>query len=115
MCMKIIMNIHKRFERFCMENKHYFYVLECRDNTLYAGYTNHLERRIAAHNAKKGAKYTKPRTPVTCIHYEVFETKQEAMRQDIHFCHKPFHAAIKLLHFFDVGEFDVVNPCFFMS
>ena len=85
MCMKIIMNIQKRFERFCMENKHYFYVLECRDHTLYAGYTNDLERRIAAHNAKKGAKYTKPRTPVTCIHHEIFETKQEAMRQEYAF------------------------------
>ena len=79
------MNIRKRFERFCMENKHYFYVLKCRDNTLYAGYTNNLEKRIAVHNAGKGAKYTKPRTPVTCIHHEVFETKQEAMRQEYAF------------------------------
>ncbi|CAM5212620.1 Putative endonuclease OS=Ureibacillus acetophenoni OX=614649 GN=SAMN05877842_12311 PE=3 SV=1 [Ureibacillus acetophenoni] len=64
-----------------METKanHFFYVLECADHTLYAGYTNNLEKRIATHNAGKGAKYTKPRTPVKCVYYETFETKQEAM------------------------------------
>lgn len=41
-----------------METKHYFYVLECRDESLYAGYTNNLEKRIAAHNAGKGKIYT---------------------------------------------------------
>ncbi|WP_431028570.1 GIY-YIG nuclease family protein [Lysinibacillus sp. LZ02] len=68
-----------------MENKHYFYVLECNDHTLYAGYTNHLERRIATHNAGKGAKYTKVRIPVKCIYYETFESKQEAMRKEYAF------------------------------
>lgn len=28
-----------------MGNNHYFYVLRCKDDTFYAGYTNHLERR----------------------------------------------------------------------
>ncbi|MDF2903403.1 MAG: nuclease superfamily protein, partial [Bacillus sp. (in: firmicutes)] len=44
-----------------MENKHYFYVLECRDGSFYGGYTNHLERRIMQHNEGKGAKYTRGR------------------------------------------------------
>ena len=51
------------------ENSHYFYVVECRDASFYAGYTNNLEKRIATHNAGKGAKYTKSRGPVKCIHY----------------------------------------------
>lgn len=66
-------------------SKHYFYVLECSDNSLYAGYTNHLEKRIATHNAGKGAKYTKARGPVRCIYYETFETKQQAMRAEYAF------------------------------
>ncbi|HWL25001.1 MAG TPA: GIY-YIG nuclease family protein [Ureibacillus sp.] len=70
-----------------METKasHYFYVLECADHTLYAGYTNNLEKRIATHNAGKGAKYTKPRTPVNCVYYETFETKEQAMRAEYAF------------------------------
>lgn len=60
-------------------------MVECRDHSLYAGYTNNLEKRVATHNAGKGAKYTRARLPVTCIHYEIFETKQEAMRMEYAF------------------------------
>lgn len=67
------------------ESKHFFYVVKCRDNSFYAGYTNNLERRIATHNAGKGAKYTRARLPVQCVHFETFETKQEAMRMEYAF------------------------------
>ena len=36
----------------------YVYILKCSDNTLYTGWTNNLEKRIATHNSGKGAKYT---------------------------------------------------------
>ncbi|ATP38598.1 endonuclease [Solibacillus sp. R5-41] len=71
------------------ENKHYFYVLECRDTSYYAGYTNDLEKRITVHNTGKGAKYTRARGPVKCIYYELFETKQEAMRAEYAFKQLP--------------------------
>lgn len=45
----------------------FVYILICSDQTLYTGITNNLEKRLAAHNNKKGAKYTKYRTPVTLI------------------------------------------------
>ncbi|MGR6907185.1 MULTISPECIES: GIY-YIG nuclease family protein [Lysinibacillus] len=66
-------------------NNHYFYVLECADQTLYAGYTNNIEKRVAVHNAGKGAKYTRARGPVKCIYKEIFETKQAAMRAEYAF------------------------------
>lgn len=68
-----------------METKHYFYVLECNDTTLYAGYTNDLEKRIKTHNDKKGAKYTKYRTPVKLIFAQTFETKSDALKQEYAF------------------------------
>lgn len=40
------------------------YLLRCADGTLYAGITNDLEHRLIAHNAGKGAKYTRGRRPV---------------------------------------------------
>ncbi len=35
------------------------YILLCSDGSLYTGWTNSLPERIAAHNAGKGAKYTR--------------------------------------------------------
>lgn len=60
----------------------YTYIVKCRDGTLYTGWTNDLERRIHAHNSKKGAKYTKSRTPVKLVYYESFPTKSEAMKRE---------------------------------
>lgn len=71
-----------------MEHNHYFYVLRCKDDTFYAGYTNNLERRLKAHNSGRGAKYTRGRTPVKCIYYEVYETKREAMQKEYAFKQK---------------------------
>ena len=65
-----------------MNDKAYTYMLECRDGSLYTGWTNNLEKRVACHNAGKGGKYTASRLPVKLVYYEIFETKQEAMRRE---------------------------------
>jgi len=57
-------------------------MVECSDGSLYTGWTTDLEKRIRAHNTKKGAKYTKSRTPVKLVYYERFATKEEAMRRE---------------------------------
>lgn len=67
------------------KDKHYFYVLECVDKTLYAGYTTDLERRLSEHNSGTGAKYTRTRTPVKYVYYEEYETKSEAMKREYAF------------------------------
>jgi putative endonuclease len=54
----------------------------CSDNTLYCGYTNNLNKRIAAHNSGKGAKYTKTRTPVKLVYNETFDNKSDAMKRE---------------------------------
>ena len=58
------------------------YILSCADGTLYTGWTNDLDRRLAAHNAGRGGKYTRVRLPVTLVYHETFETKQEAMARE---------------------------------
>ncbi|MCH1981623.1 GIY-YIG nuclease family protein [Ruminococcus sp. OA3] len=60
----------------------YTYIVKCKDGSLYTGWTNNLDKRISAHNAGQGARYTKSRRPVTLVHYESFETKEEAMRRE---------------------------------
>ena len=62
--------------------KHYCYLLVCSDNTLYCGYTNNLDKRIAAHNSGKGAKYTKTRLPVKLVYSETFDNKSDAMKRE---------------------------------
>ena len=60
----------------------YTYILECKDGSLYTGWTNNLEKRVRDHNEGNGAKYTKARRPVVLAYYEAFETKEEAMRRE---------------------------------
>ncbi|WP_153733561.1 GIY-YIG nuclease family protein [Sporosarcina obsidiansis] len=66
-------------------SEHFFYVLECKDGSYYAGYTNDLERRLRIHNEGKGAKYTRGRLPVRYIYQEVYGTKREAMQAEYQF------------------------------
>lgn len=61
---------------------HYIYIVECRDKTLYTGYTRDLEKRIKTHNEKKGAKYTRGRTPVVLKYYEEFDNKSDALKRE---------------------------------
>jgi len=58
------------------------YILRCKDNTLYTGWTDDLERRVKAHNEGRGAKYTRGRGPVSLVYYEEFGTKGEAMARE---------------------------------
>lgn len=62
----------------------YTYIVRCSDGTYYTGWTNDLEKRIAAHNDGTGAKYTKLRLPVELVYHECFETKEEAMSREWH-------------------------------
>ena len=60
----------------------YTYILLCADNTLYTGWTDNLQKRLKAHNAGTGAKYTASRGPVKLVYYESFPTKKEAMQRE---------------------------------
>jgi len=45
------------------------YLLQCADGTFYCGVTNDLDKRVNAHNAGKGARYTRGRLPVVVLVY----------------------------------------------
>lgn len=64
------------------KNTAYTYMVECSDGTLYTGWTNDLEERVKTHNRGAGAKYTRSRLPVRLVYYELFATKQEAMKRE---------------------------------
>ena len=58
------------------------YLLECGDGTLYAGWTNDLEKRLAAHVSGHGAKYTRGRGPVRLVYAEECADKSAALRRE---------------------------------
>ena len=60
----------------------YVYIVECSDETFYVGTTNNIEKRVAKHNAGKGAKYTRGRAPVRIRYTRSFESRSEACKHE---------------------------------
>ena len=58
------------------------YILECKDGTLYTGITDDLTRRLAAHSAGKGAKYTRGRTPLKLRYVETCSDRSAALKRE---------------------------------
>jgi putative endonuclease len=58
----------------------FVYIARCADDTLYCGITNDLVARLAAHNAGKGARYTRSRTPIEFLATRRCLTKGRALR-----------------------------------
>jgi len=55
------------------------YLLRCADDTLYCGITNDPDKRLAAHNAGEGAKYTRGRAPLRLVYLESCADKSAAL------------------------------------
>ena len=60
----------------------YTYIVQCSDGTFYTGWTNDIKKRVLTHNAGKGAKYTRSRTPVKLVYLEQPDTKKRAMQRE---------------------------------
>jgi len=60
----------------------YLYVVKCRDESLYTGITTDISRRIKEHNSKKGAFYTKNKTPVELVYQETLSGQSEARKRE---------------------------------
>ena len=65
----------------------YCYMLRCADGSLYTGWTTDPQRRLRAHNAGRGAKYTRSRRPVALVYVEECATKEVAMSREWHLKH----------------------------
>ncbi len=61
---------------------HWIYVVCCADGTLYTGYARDPEKRTAAHNTGRGAKYTAGRRPVTLVYTESFSSRGKALTRE---------------------------------
>ncbi len=60
----------------------YVYMLRCADGTLYTGSAGDVEKRLAVHNAGRGAKYTRGRLPAVLVYSEMCLSRAEALRRE---------------------------------
>ena len=65
-----------------MEGNWYLYILRCGDGTLYTGITTDVEKRLMAHRAGKGAKYTRGRGPLELVYREELPDHSAALRRE---------------------------------
>jgi predicted GIY-YIG superfamily endonuclease len=60
----------------------FVYILRCGDGSLYTGISTDVEQRVATHNAGRGARYTRPRLPVTVVHVERKRSRSTALKRE---------------------------------
>lgn len=75
----------------------FVYLLRCRDQSLYCGITNDVERRLAQHNAGTASKYTRAKLPVTLECAVTVEGKSEALKLELKVKKQPAAAKISFL------------------
>ena len=61
----------------------YVYLLRCRDGSLYCGWTVDLDKRVAAHAAGKGGRYTASRLPIELAAALAMPDRSAAMREEV--------------------------------
>lgn len=80
-----------------MESTWKLYILRCRDGSLYTGITTDVEKRFAAHNAGKGAKYTRGRGPLELVHSESCGDHSAALKRELEIKSLPREEKMKLI------------------
>lgn len=74
------------------------YLLECNNGAFYAGITNNLEQRYAAHASGKGARYTRANPPLKILASKCYGDRSAASIAEAQLKRLPRH---KKLNFFD--------------
>jgi putative endonuclease len=61
----------------------FVYIVRCADGSLYTGWAVDVERRVKAHNAGRGARYTRIHGPVELVYTEALPTRAEAQKREL--------------------------------
>lgn len=61
----------------------YVYILQSiKDNSLYIGYTNDIDKRLTIHNCGR-VSYTNKHKPYKLIYYEAYLSEKDARRREV--------------------------------
>jgi putative endonuclease len=71
--------------------------VECADQTLYTGWTTDVARRLKAHNAGRGARYTQQRGPVRLVYVEELPDRPAALKRELQIKRMPRADKLKLI------------------
>ena len=63
-------------------DRHFVYILKCRNGTYYTGYTANIDKRIKRHNKGHGAKYLRGRLPVTLAYSKEYRYYKNALKAE---------------------------------
>jgi len=73
------------------------YIVECADGSLYTGWALDVQRRVKAHNAGRGGRYTRMHRPVRLVYAEECETRATAMKREAAIKRWPRAKKLKLI------------------
>ena len=67
-----------------LQKKWLIYILVCRDDSLYCGITNNLEKRLKQHKGEiiGGAKYTRSHWPCKLVYKEKSASRSQALKRE---------------------------------
>lgn len=60
----------------------YFYILKCKDGSLYCGSTNNVAARVKKHNSGKGSKYVRSRGGGMLVYKQTFRSLGKALKRE---------------------------------
>lgn len=98
-CVIIIFGKILKNRDYSEDGLNYVYLAECSDGSLYAGWTTDVAARERAHNAGKGAKYTRSRLPVKIVYFEEYVSKNEALKRECAIKKLPREEKLRLVAF----------------
>ena len=61
----------------------FVYVLRCKDNSFYTGFTNNLKKRLNNHRNGNGSRYVRSRLPFKLVYKEEVQSKSEALKREL--------------------------------
>ena len=60
----------------------YFYILKCKDGSLYSGSAKDLKAREAVHNSGKGSAYVRSRGGGKIVYHEKFRSWSKTLKRE---------------------------------
>ncbi|HSI37965.1 MAG TPA: GIY-YIG nuclease family protein [Methylotenera sp.] len=76
----------------------FLYLLECKNGAYYAGITNDIESRFAAHLAGKGARYTRANPPIRVVASKSYTNRSTASIAEAQLKQLPRHKKLQYFH-----------------
>ncbi len=61
----------------------FVYMVECANGALYTGWAIDVKKRVEAHNAGRGARYTRMHRPVKLVYVEECASRVAALKREL--------------------------------